>query len=141
MNVAEKVAELREVKEREEALRQAKAEATRTREAIEAELCEHFRDTMTSRMDVDGHTVKAEFKPVYTITGGKLKSPENRVEVIELLESLGFLDSDKIARYDAVEVADNSLQAAFRKLSVEQIIDLQERGLVSVYDRPSVSIK
>lgn len=141
MNLAQKVQELKEIKEREEALRQAKAEAGRTREALEAEICEHFRDNMQTRVDVNGMIVKAELKPVFTIKGGKLKAPEQREQVVNYLESLGFLDSDKVVRYQGVEVPDNSLQAAFRRLSIEQITDLQRRGLVSIYDKPSVTIK
>lgn len=137
----DKVDALREITERHDALDRARKEARAEKEKLELELCEMFRDEMTTRADVDGLTVKAEFRPIYTINGGKLKAPEQREEVISLLEDLGFLDADKVKRYPAVEVADNSLQAAFRKLSVEQITDLQARGLVSVYDKPAVSIK
>lgn len=145
MNIEQKVLEIIEVREREEALRLAKSETTRTREDLENKLCEHFRENMQTRIDMEGKklkaTVKAELKPFYTIKGGKLKEPEKKEEVIELLENLGYLPTERIIRYSAVEVSENTLQAAFRKLSIEQIIDLQDRGLISVYDKPKVSIK
>ena len=141
MNITEQIEKIKELQERYDALSAAHSEAYKALEAAQLELCESFRETMTTKMEINGLKVEAKFHPVYTITGGKLKAPETRAEVVDLLVDGGYLEADKVARFEAVEVADNSLQAAFRKLPAETILRLNTDGKISIHNRPKVSIK
>jgi hypothetical protein len=128
--------------ERYDALKRASSECFKRLFEAQNALAEYFRDNMlTGKLTVGEFEVKAEFAPEYTIKGGKLEAPEKRDEVISLLADVGLLDPDKIKRYQAVEVNEATLQAAFRKLPIETLMRLKEQDLISVNMKPVAKIK
>lgn len=137
----DKIGYIRETQARYDALDSARKECGKELDILKDELCQTFRDSMLGKTVIGDYEVTAKFEPHYSITGGKFKAPENAAEVIGLLVDLGYLDDSKVARYQATEVPDNSLQAAFRKLDTEHLLDLKEKGLISIFDKPKVSIK
>lgn len=121
-----------------EQLKKLKAEAYNTLKELEQKIADEFNEQMIDQITVGERTVSAKFEPHYNITGGKIKAPENKIQVLSMLKELGY--SDKISFHQTAEMPDNSFQAAMRKLPVETVQALHERGLISVSMLPKVRV-
>jgi len=104
-------------------------------------LARHFQDAFIEDMTIDGKVVKAGFKPLYTIAGGKKSTPQ-RTEVIETLAGLGLIDESKIESFK--EYNGNALNKSMKVLATtlpDKFKEMLDKKLVSVFNRPEVKIK
>ena len=137
----EKIQELYQEDQRHEKLRTAKAESYKRSMALKSEIANHFVENQMKQATISGLDVKAGFAEKFNILGGKIEDPENRRNVINDLVELGYLDDDKVKRYEATEVNESSLQAALRKGPYETREAWKEEGKISVMAEPTVTIK
>lgn len=137
----QEINELMDDQQRYEALSQAKAECYKRVMARNMAIAEFFVNNQLDKTTIDGNDVKAGFTQKFNILGGKLAAPEKRQQVIGNLVELGYLDEDKVKSYQATEVNEASLQAAFRKVPYETQQSWVEQELIQIQPEPTVTIK
>jgi hypothetical protein len=137
----QELADLMDDEQRYEALSTAKAECYKRIYERKNRIAEFFVNNRLDKTSIDGNDVKAGFNQRFDIKGGKIKAPEKRQYVIGQLVELGYLDEERVQQYQATEVNESSLQAAFRKVPYEIQQNWVEQDLISITPEPAVTIK
>ena len=124
-----------------EALSKAKAECYKRVYERKNKIAEHFVQNRIEKTTMDGYDIKAGFAQKFDILGGKIKAPEKRAQVIGALVELGYLEDEKVTRYEATEVHEGSLQSAFKKVPYDMQQLWTEQELIRITPEPAVTIK
>ena len=139
--IKQEIVDLMNDEARLEALSKAKSECYKRVYERKQKIAEAFVNNQMPEIEIDGNKVKAGFAQKFDILGGKIKAPEKRQEVISKLVEFGYLDEDKVTRYEATEVHESSLQAAFKKVPYDMQQLWIEQELIRITPEPAVTIK
>lgn len=126
---------------RYEALSKAKSECYKRIYERKQKIADYCVQERIPSISMDGNDIKAGFAQKFDILGGKIKAPEKRAQVIGSLIEFGYLDEEKVQRYEATEVNESSLQAAFRKVPYEMQQAWVDQELIRIIPEPTVTIK
>ena len=139
--LTEKIARWREADERYAALADATSAANATRQELAEELVAEFREQLIDKVTLEtGETVTARAVAIYAPTGGELKDPKNKTEIVGKLLDLGLLDENDVVRFSGANVHASKLSKAFRDAPQNFLNEEIAAGRLSVRMRPEVKI-
>lgn len=139
--ITEKIARWREADERYAALADAAKDTNAMRQELAEELVTEFREQMLDKIVLEsGETVTARAEVIYAPTGGELKNPENKTQVIGKLVDLGLLDENDVVRFEGANVHASKLAKAFRDAPENFLNEEIQGGRLSARIRPLVKV-
>lgn len=103
---------------------------------LENDIVNHFSETWTEKIEYKSYFVTAKFKPIISIQGGKFNN-DKRIEVLNILAKIGY--SNKIEQVPVIHEKD--LTKIFAALPEEVMLNLIDKKLISVFNKPVIKIK
>ncbi len=122
--------------DRKEKLESLLKEINKTLLLLSEDMANLWQEHALGELAIDSVIINAYYEPKFQIPGGE-KESEARTKTLSMLEELGF--GDQIKTYKSMHK--KSFEKAMKEIPEEILLDMIQKGQVSVYNKPVIKIK
>ena len=141
----EKVKKIYQLKQTKEELEAALKEINKEIAESQMETVQDMIDQGVTKIDstIDGieYSISFSFKPIFSFPGSEKGLNANRNKVLSLIQEKGYDPDGKITKFENWHIAETSKNKLIFELPEEERDRLMSDGLMTTWNKPSISFR